>query len=382
MYVSGPPLHVIAMTLMQRFRDDLGHEIPVSFSAGIDARNFPSAVACGMVPVTTCTDLLRQGGFGRLPGYLRALAREMDRFGVTSREAYVLAAGGSGKEAAEVAIHALERGTEVWLTHGARLASIAAEEPDALPAALREVATDEGIDGEALVLNATRVAGRLNGRDIVRGVADDERYHVGLNERPPRRIDSVLGRYDCINCDLCVSACPNDAIFGFHTDPVEIVTEVLSADSNGRVVGKPGEGFTLEADHQLAVFDGACNECSNCEMYCPEEGAPFRVKERFFPTRARYDESGSDGYVWEGASLLARMEGREYCLEVDVPGNVARVRGEGVEIEMKWDPLQIDDLSMDAQDSSFDTALLWRMRVVWSGVYHSGRPNPVNAEGR
>ena len=75
MYLSGQPLHVISMTLMQRFREDLGFEFPVSFSAGIDAKNFPAAVACGMVPVTTCTDLLRQGGYGRLPGYLKGLGK-------------------------------------------------------------------------------------------------------------------------------------------------------------------------------------------------------------------------------------------------------------------------------------------------------------------
>ena len=99
MYLSGPPLHVISMNLMQRFREEVGFELPVSFSAGIDARNFADAVACGMVPVTTCTDLLKQGGYGRLPPYLRALGRAMQALGVRSREAYVLAARGHGRRA-------------------------------------------------------------------------------------------------------------------------------------------------------------------------------------------------------------------------------------------------------------------------------------------
>ena len=112
MYLSGRPLHVISMTLMQRFRDDLGFEMPVSFSAGVDAGNFPAAVACGMVPVTTCTDLLRNGGYGRLPGYLRALGKAMDGVGATTREAYVLAARGHGAAAVEAvcAGHGRSRG--------------------------------------------------------------------------------------------------------------------------------------------------------------------------------------------------------------------------------------------------------------------------------
>src|SRR5262245_35750340 len=45
MYLSGPPLHVIAMNLVQKFREKMGAAVPVSFSGGIDANNFASAVA-------------------------------------------------------------------------------------------------------------------------------------------------------------------------------------------------------------------------------------------------------------------------------------------------------------------------------------------------
>ncbi len=143
MYVSGPPLHVISMNLMQRFREELGFDFPVSFSAGIDVKNFPAAVACGMVPVTTCTDLLKQGGFGRLPGYLKALGREMKKASVSSREAYVLAASGHGAEAVaeslgDLASESLDR-----------LLSVASSDPDSLPAAIREEAAGAGLDPEA-----------------------------------------------------------------------------------------------------------------------------------------------------------------------------------------------------------------------------------------
>jgi hypothetical protein len=59
-YLSGQPLHVITMTLTDVFRKDIGADIPISFSAGIDNKNFPQAVACGFVPATVCTDLLRR----------------------------------------------------------------------------------------------------------------------------------------------------------------------------------------------------------------------------------------------------------------------------------------------------------------------------------
>src|ERR1017187_5982202 len=84
MYMSGPPLHVITMNLVQKFREHMKTTIPISFSAGLDAHNISTAVALNMVPVTTCTDLLRPGGYSRLIRYLENLGARMLEVGATN----------------------------------------------------------------------------------------------------------------------------------------------------------------------------------------------------------------------------------------------------------------------------------------------------------
>jgi len=374
MYVSGPPLHVISMNLMQRFREDLDFEFPVSFSAGIDVKNFPSAVACGMVPVTTCTDLLKQGGFGRLSGYLRALAREMRRLGVTTREAYVLAACGRGADAATDVLDGLPA------TARDRLRDIAMTTPDGLPGVIREEAMALGRDPEDAVLECTRRAGRLNGARLVPPLEDDRRYHAEMNAKDPRRIESVLDLYDCINCDLCVSACPNDAIFAYEAMPRALETHVIGHE-DGALSFTPGMGFTVGEPHQLAVYAGACNECSNCEVYCPERGAPFRVKERLFATEASFESSGEDGFWGGGRGLRARLGGRLLSLGVDEAANWAYVEADDLRLELSWEPLQILGGSIEPGAAPLDTARLWRMRTAWESIFRSGAPNPVNPGG-
>ncbi len=362
MYLSGQPLHVISMTLMQRFREDLGFEFPVSFSAGIDAKNFPNAVACGMVPVTTCTDLLRQGGYGRLPGYLKALGKAMKKAGVTSREAYVLAAQGQSAAAAGEALKSFDGGILAD-----RAATLADEEADTLPAALRRVADGAGVDGDRLVLHATRIAGRLNGRELVPALADDPRYHADRNRKTPRRIDSTLGLYDCINCDLCISACPNDAIFAYDAEPVRVDTEILAGGTDG-LERRPGAGFEIGERHQLAVLEGGCNECSNCEVYCPEDGAPFVVKERFFPDRDAFVRcSDLDGFYRENGTLHARLNGLEMRFAPAPADNRAVVDGDSFRLELSWDPFAVVK-GYIAGPETVDTALLWRMRTVWQST--------------
>lgn len=379
MYVSGPPLHVISMNLMQRFREDLGFEFPVSFSAGVDAKNFPHAVACGMVPVTTCTDLLRQGGYGRLPAYLRGLARQMQNLGVTSREAFVLATRGRAAEAVQAALQQTQGGARTWRLDGSRLSEIANEEPDSLPLALRETATALGIDPDAFVLLTTRIAGRLNGRDIVPALAEDPRYHARANGKTPRQIDSQLALYDCINCDLCIAACPNDAIFAYEAEPTRTDTELLSQGPDGDLRRQTGAGFTIEEIHQLAVLSGACNECSNCEVYCPESGAPFQLKERVFLNRADCDASPHvDGFWRENDVLHARLAGRRIQLTLGADGKSGTLRGDGLRLDLSWEPLGVRGGEISATSPPFDTAHLWRLKTVWNAIFHSATPNMVN----
>ncbi|MBI3668421.1 MAG: 4Fe-4S binding protein [Acidobacteria bacterium] len=386
MYLSGPPLHVISMNLMQRFREDLGFEFPVSFSAGIDRKNFAAAVACGMVPVTTCTDLLRQGGFWRLPRYLSNLAEEMRRCGVVSCEAYVLAERRHGAQAVAETLRSTSGGADVWDREGPRLTAIAREHPNDLPQALRQVAVTAGLDAEAIVLQATRVAGRLNGRDIVPALVDDPRYHAQANRKEPARIDRTLHLYDCINCDLCIYACPNDAIFAYEAKPVEKPTEQVRLLPDGRLEREPGKGFTIRKQHQLAVVQALCNECSNCEVYCPEAGAPFKVKERVFLTLGNFRADRSlDGFCREDSVLHARLGGLELLLEPQPERNRAVVRGESFRLELRWDTFEVQNVRLTGPRSaeiSLDSSLLWRMKTVWESIFNSGRPNMVNPDPR
>ncbi len=47
MYLSGPPLHPLAIALVARFRRAFGDRLPVSFSGGIDEGNFADTIGLG-----------------------------------------------------------------------------------------------------------------------------------------------------------------------------------------------------------------------------------------------------------------------------------------------------------------------------------------------
>lgn len=284
MYLSGPPLHVLAMQLVSRMREHFGDEIPISFSAGIDPKNFPDAVALGLVPITVCSDLLKPGGYGRAARYFTELMRRMRQAEATCIDDFVL----RGHESPE---------TE-------------------LPA--------------ARVDNSRRYAAAL---------PDDPRYALAHNQKLPKKIGSHLELFDCITCDKCIPVCPNHANFTFTLPAMEIPRVMLSFSGDRWEQGVAGT-LKIEERHQIGNFVDFCNDCGNCDVFCPEDGGPYVVKPRFFSSLEAWSEKDAgDGFSLtrngEVLDAAGRFQGIEYHASFD--GGQVHYRGPGFEIEYRED---------------------------------------------
>jgi putative selenate reductase len=84
MYMSGRALYPVTMRLYDRLLHEFGGDLHVSYSAGADAENIVSVLACGALPVTGCTDLLKPGGVGRLAQWLERLEAGMRERGAST----------------------------------------------------------------------------------------------------------------------------------------------------------------------------------------------------------------------------------------------------------------------------------------------------------
>lgn len=79
-YMSGRALHPISINLAAKLQKEFKGTLAISFSGGVDAFNFHKVVKCGISPITVCSDLLKPGGYLRLPQYLSELKNEMKNF--------------------------------------------------------------------------------------------------------------------------------------------------------------------------------------------------------------------------------------------------------------------------------------------------------------
>ncbi len=318
MYLSGPPLHVLAMRLVRDWRRAFGARVPISFAAGIDRRNFADSAALGLTPITVCTDLLKTGGYARQAGYLADLGARMDRAGAASIGEYVLRAHGEARPALEAAGGTWTEVHDRALGEGGSLLGLA---PDGGLA--------ERWVGEAALRNTER---------YVAALAGSSRYARERNTAVPKKIGSRLELFDCITCDKCIPVCPNDANFALRLPPMEIPVRTLVREDGRWRVRERGT-IALEQKHQIGTFADFCNECGNCDVFCPEDGGPYIVKPRFFGSRAEFERwTAHDGFFLERDDgtgrerVLARFEGRAFRLERE--GDTVRYAGEGFDVRL------------------------------------------------
>jgi putative selenate reductase len=360
MYLSGPPLHALAAELVRRFRRAFGDRYPISFSAGVDAGNFPDLAAIGLAPITACTDLLRAGGYGRGRRYFTELSRRMAECGAADLEE--LAVKGLGNAAA-----ALE---ELNLP------------PDR--AAACRAALSSGGDLRAAAGNrfgAWVSAARVrNTETYVERVLADPRYREERNRAAPRKVGSKLAFFDCLTCDKCIPVCPNDANFSLDLPPGELPLERLIPSGSGRFALERTGTLTLRRERQIANYADACNECGHCDVLCPEDGGPYVVKPRFFGSVQSWAEPpAQDGFALEALPGGHRMHGRfgGKVFVVERVGARLRYQGEGFALEL--DPADPAGTAKGDAAGPVDLAYLRIMERLREAVVAPAAMNWVSA---
>ena len=277
-----------------RYQRDVG-------SVDADRTNFADAVALGLTPLTVCSDLLKVGGYCRSSAYFKELNSRMDKLGVNDIESYIFKSYGNSEKALENIGLGSDNATG-----------------DACHKVLEDVGELRKAVGNNVFQQLISEIRLLNTKTYVKEVTTHARYGFEKNSTPPRKVGTMLELFDCLTCDKCIPVCPNDANFALKISPCE--TEVLEFQQNNSGWSVHGrDTLKLEKKYQIANFADFCNECGNCDIFCPEDGGPFLLKPRFFGTKESFEKfTNHDGFFLEhntGPGHPERAARLESCLK-------------------------------------------------------------------
>ncbi len=216
MYMSGRALHAVTANLALRLSEEFRGDLLLSFAGGADAFNVTELLRSGMTTITVCSDLLKTGGYLRMPQYLQELNQAFDKSEATDLSD--LACRTALAEHHFVAFSEMlasaalsDSGLAFTLTDAHELATyLGGEWHGPLADAVHRWATGRGYSEErAAVLTtlAIRTLARVNLRTYAQHVREDWRYRKQSFRTDRSKTARKLGLFDCIEAP-CVDECP------------------------------------------------------------------------------------------------------------------------------------------------------------------------------
>jgi putative selenate reductase len=198
-------------------------------------------------------------------------------------------------------------------------------------------------------------------------------------------VGSRLVLLDCLTCDKCLPVCPNDANFTFVLPTGQVPVLKLRPLAGG-FTATAAEAIAVTKKHQIGNFADFCNECGNCDVFCPEDGGPYVIKPRFFGRRADWHAlPDHDGFFVEQQGSVRTVLGRfggqafEARIESSEGGAKAWFSGQGFAVE--FDRADPAGTVQGRADGEVDLTYFNLMDLVSSAVLAAG-DNYVSAAAR
>jgi len=217
MYLSGRALHPITVNLSRRISDEFDGGLLMSFAGGADCFNVADLLRSGMKTVTTCSDLLKPGGYRRLLQYIDNLRRAMDEAGAvdmrdftakTAVRAETFDEFGSMLHAALLSTSGLALDPAGCKALGEAMSAASGDDPPMN--VVRSWAAGAGLDAlrtDALVTVVANILEQINLRSYVHDVCADRRYVKATFRTDRSKTPRRLHYFDCIAAP-CIDECP------------------------------------------------------------------------------------------------------------------------------------------------------------------------------
>ena len=259
-YMSGRALHPISIALAERLQKDFGGDLDISFCAGVDALNVADTLACGLFPVTVCSDLLKPGGYGRLAQYMAKLREAMNEAGADNLQSFVLKKAGLEDRKAAM-LKNLDAYTTLVTAEGSRYAKAAGGNPD-----VKTVRPLPALDCAAAPCMSACPAGQHIPAYLERASAGDMdgALAVVLQTNP---FPNVLA-------SMCNQACRSKCMRVHYDEPLRIRDVKRCAAGQGRVKPVPAP-----ATGRKAAIVGAGPAGLSCAWFLALAGCSVTVYE-------------------------------------------------------------------------------------------------------
>jgi putative selenate reductase len=98
-------------------------------------------------------------------------------------------------------------------------------------------------------------------------------------------------------CSICTTVCPNFANRMYETEPVSIKLRKAVRTDDGTMTFEDDGLLEVKQRYQILHIADFCNDCGNCNTFCPASGAPYRDKPVFWLTVSSFNQANEGFYL-------------------------------------------------------------------------------------
>ncbi|MCP4151639.1 MAG: FAD-dependent oxidoreductase [bacterium] len=120
-------------------------------------------------------------------------------------------------------------------------------------------------------------------------------------------------------CNVCVSVCPNRANYSYEVEP-KVYRLEKAYRHDWKMEYAVDMVFDLKQKFQVYNIADFCNECGNCQTFCPTAGAPYKDKPRVCLTETSFNNEDNAFFMEtkDGKPIIhSKHEGKKESLQLD-----------------------------------------------------------------
>jgi putative selenate reductase len=162
---------------------------------------------------------------------------------------------------------------------------------------------------------------------------------------------------------------------------------LIAPDGSISPEGCPIKQFHVREAMQIGIYADFCNECGNCDTFCPERGGPYKEKPGLYGSLETWEAAAPRDGVFirdeqTRVSMLARFKEKQYTFELLRSPATYRFYDGVVAVTIDAETgnaIRADrDAEAGAEPHIVEMEMFFLLKVLLDGLLHPAQVNQIN----
>lgn len=169
-------------------------------------------------------------------------------------------------------------------------------------------------------------------------------------------------------CNICTTVCPNLAFHAYEITPLNLHLQNLKV-VDGLIEKQETYSFQVKQPQQILHIADWCNQCGNCNTFCPSAGAPYKEKPHLYLSEEEFEKEKDGCYLnvnHDNLELFFYKEHKKYSLSYKEESLQFETQNYSLTLDKNIQPIEIE--LKEKTDFGIDLSIAAQMSLLLQGA--------------